>query len=81
MKPEDVFKKIAWRSTLAVGEGLEKSTTWTIGGVAGIAALLVGNIDAVSKVVDPSGLKAALVLLGKVCTTSAPIARCETLTA
>lgn len=62
IRPEHVFKKFIWRSTVEIGESLEKSTTWTIGGVAAIAAALISNLDSVAKIASLNGIKIALVL-------------------
>ena len=62
MRPEHVFKKFAWRSSLEVGEALERSTTWTIGGVAAVVAVLIGNLDSASKIASLDGIKIAVVL-------------------
>lgn len=61
LSPEHIFKKVVWRSTLALGSVLEKSTTWTITGVAAILALLISNIDAVSKIVSACNLRISII--------------------
>ncbi len=60
--PEHIFKKFTWRHIISIGEGMEKFTTWTITGIAAIVALMVGNLDSVSKIVSPTGLQVALTL-------------------
>ena len=62
LKPEHVFKKIVWRNTLAMSETIERATTWSITGVAGIVALFISNLDSVSKLVSPRGLRWSLIL-------------------
>jgi len=62
MRPEHVFKKVIWRSSVEVGEALERSTTWTIGGVAAIVGLLVSNLDSVAEIASLEAIKAAIVL-------------------
>jgi len=62
MRPEHVFKKVVWRSTTEVSETLERSTTWTIGGVAAIVAMLVSNLDSVAKIASLEGIKTSVVL-------------------
>lgn len=62
MRPEHVFKKVIWRSTVEVGEALERSTTWTIGGVAAIVVVLVSNLDSVAKIASLEGIKISVVL-------------------
>lgn len=62
MLPEQVFKKVIWRSTLETGGALERSTTWTIGGVAAIVAVLVSNLDSVAKIASLEGIKTSVVL-------------------
>lgn len=63
MGPEHVFKKVIWRSTIEIGDALERSTTWTIGGVAAIVGLLISNLDSVARIASLSGIKASIVLL------------------
>ena len=62
LQPEHVFKKVIWRGTLALGEGLDQFTTWTITGIAAIVALLVSNLDSISQIVSAGGLRGALIL-------------------
>lgn len=62
LSPEHIFKKVIWRSILAVGAVLEQATTWTITGVAAILALLMSNIGAINKVIPLASLRIALVL-------------------
>ena len=62
MRPEHVFEKVMWRSTVEIGEALEKSTTWTIGGVAAIVAVLVSNLDSVARIASVEGIKASVLL-------------------
>ncbi|MEW6764514.1 MAG: hypothetical protein AB1344_01845 [Pseudomonadota bacterium] len=62
MRPEHVFKKVIWRSTVEVGEALERSTTWTIGGVAAIVAILISNLDSVAKIASLESIKISVVL-------------------
>jgi len=62
IRPEQEFKKFVWRSTLEVGEALERSTTWTIGGVAAIETVLVSNLDSVAKIASLEGIKISVVL-------------------
>lgn len=63
IEPDQIFKKLAWRSVVSVAPGLERSTTWTITGVAAIVALFIGNLDAVSKIVNSPGMRWSLLLL------------------
>src|SRR4051812_20929401 len=62
MKPEHVFKKIVWRSTIALSDAMEQATTWSISGVAAIAALMISNLDSVSKLVHTEGIRWSLIL-------------------
>jgi|GEM_PF-972310 hypothetical protein len=62
MQPEHVFKKIVWRSTLALGSSLEQATTWTITGLAAIIGLFISKLDSVSRIVTPWGLRWSLIL-------------------
>ena len=59
----DIFKKIVWRSCLAISARLEQNTTWSLTGVAATVALLISNLDSLSKLVSLNGIKTALVLL------------------
>jgi hypothetical protein len=62
IQPEHIFKKFIWRSTLEVGEAMERFTTWTITGIAAVAALVVGNLDSVAKIVSLASVKTSIVL-------------------
>jgi len=62
LKPEHVFKKVVWRSTLALSESMEQATTWSITGIAAIVALLISNLDSVGKLVSPEGIRWSLIL-------------------
>jgi len=62
LTPEQVFKRVLWRSVLSVTAGVEQSTTWTVTGVAAIVALFISNLDAVSKIVTGSGVRWSLIL-------------------
>jgi hypothetical protein len=62
IRPEHIFKKFIWRNSIEVGDSMEKFTTWTIGGVAAIVGLVVSNLDSVTKIVSPEGVKAAILL-------------------
>ena len=62
LQPEHVFKKVIWRGTIEIGEALERSTTWTLGGVAAIVGLLISNLDSVAKIVSLEGIKTSIVL-------------------
>lgn len=62
MQPEHVFKKVAWRGTVEIGGALERSTTWTLGGVAAIAGLLVSNLESVAQIVSLTGIRASIIL-------------------
>ena len=61
LKPEQVFKKLTWRSTLALSESMEQATTWSITGIAAIVALFISNLDSVGKLVSPEGLRWSLI--------------------
>jgi hypothetical protein len=61
LKPEHVFKKVAWRNVLAMSESMEHATTWSITGVAAIVALFISNLDSVGKLVSPEGLRWSLI--------------------
>lgn len=62
IQPEHVFKKVIWQGTLEMGEALERSTTWTIGGIAAIVGLLLSNLDSVAKIVSLEGVKLSILL-------------------
>ena len=62
MSPEHVFKKMIWRSTVEIGGALERSTTWTIGGVAAIVAVLVSNLESVARITSLGGIKISVIL-------------------
>ncbi|OGU20552.1 MAG: hypothetical protein A2580_00425 [Hydrogenophilales bacterium RIFOXYD1_FULL_62_11] len=62
IRAEHEFKKFIWRSTIEVGEALERSATWIIGGVAAIVAVVVSNLDSVAKISSLDGIKASVVL-------------------
>jgi hypothetical protein len=60
---EHVFKRIIWRSVLAIGASMEQFTTWTITGIAGMIGLFMSHLDSVSATVTPEGLRWSLILL------------------
>ena len=62
IQPEHLFKRVVWRSTLAVGVTMEQFTTWTITGVAAIVGLFIANLDAVSQIVTLDGIRWSLIL-------------------
>ena len=62
IKPEYVFLKIIWRSTLGLGESMEQATTWSMTGLAAITGLLISNLDSVGQLVSRQGLRWGLIL-------------------
>lgn len=60
--PEHVFKKFVWRQSIAVGESLEKFTTWTITGCAALVALMFGNLESINEIVPLPSLKYSIIL-------------------
>lgn len=62
LRPEHVFKRVLWRSTLGVGATMEQFTTWTITGIAAIVGLFIANLDAVSEIVSLNGIRWSLLL-------------------
>ena len=62
LRPEQIFKRVIWRSTLGVGVAMEQFTTWTITGIAAIVALFVANLDAVSAIASLEGIRWSLIL-------------------
>jgi hypothetical protein len=61
-EPENVFKKLVWRSVLRLSWSMEQYTTWTITGIAAIIGLFISHLDSVSKIVSVSGLRWGLIL-------------------
>jgi len=62
LQPEHQFKKIIWRSTLAVSGSIEQFTTWTITGITAIVGLVVSNVDSVAMIVSLEALKSSIIL-------------------
>ena len=62
LQPEQIFKRVMWRSILSIGAALEQSTTWTITGVAAIVGLFISNLDSASKIIAVSGIRWSLIL-------------------
>jgi hypothetical protein len=62
LQPEHQFKKIIWRSTLAVSGSIEQFTTWTMTGITAIVGLVVSNVDSVAKIVSLEALKSSIIL-------------------
>jgi hypothetical protein len=62
IKPEHVFKKVIWRSTLGLSESMEQATTWSITGLAAIIGLFISNLDSVGQLVNRQGLRWGLIL-------------------
>lgn len=62
IKPEHIFLKIVWRSTLGLSESMEQATTWSITGLAAIIGLFISNLDAVGQLVSRQGLRWGLIL-------------------
>lgn len=60
MTPEQELKKLTWRSVISLGESMEKSTTWTLTGVAAIVTLIIGNLESISKLISLMGIKITL---------------------
>lgn len=60
---EHVFKRIIWRSVIAIGGSMEQFTTWTLTGVAAIITFFIGHLESVSTIISPGGLKWCLMLL------------------
>jgi hypothetical protein len=61
LKPEHIFKQVAWRSMFGISESMEQWTTWSITGIAAIVALFIGNLDSVGKLVSREGLRWSLI--------------------
>lgn len=59
---EHVFKKFVWRHSIAVGESMERFTTWTITGCAALVALMISNLESINKIVSLSSLKLSIIL-------------------
>jgi len=62
MTSEHVFKKFVWRQSIAVGESMERFTTWTITGCAALVALTISNLESITKIVSLSSLKLSVIL-------------------
>ena len=62
LRPEHIFKRVIWRSTLGIGIAMEQFTTWTITGIAAIVALFIANLDAVSEIASLEGIRWSLIL-------------------
>jgi hypothetical protein len=63
IQPEHPLKKVVWRGVVAIGETMEKSTTWTIAGVAAIAGLVIGQLASVSAMIPIDRIRLSLILL------------------
>ena len=62
MTSEYVFKKFVWRQSIAVGESMERFTTWTITGCAALVALTISNLESINKIVSLPSLKYSVIL-------------------
>ena len=62
IKPEHVFLKIIWRSTLGLSVSMEQATTWSITGLAAIIGLFISNLDSVGQLVGRMGSSLPLTL-------------------
>lgn len=60
--PEHIFKRVIWRSVIAIGGSMEQFTTWTLTGIAAIMAFFIGHLESVSTIVSSGGLKWCLML-------------------
>jgi len=63
ISPEEIFKKVSWRSVISSSNAMEKWVTWTLTGTAAIIALFVANLSSVSEIVSQSGIQWSLFLL------------------
>lgn len=63
LKPEHQLLRVIYAGVLTVAEPIEAFSVWCITGAAAILALLVVNIDSVSKIISTSGLRWGIVLL------------------
>ena len=57
LKPEHMFKKVIWRSTLSLCETMEQGTTWSITGIAAIIGLYLSHLDSVGQLVTRQGVR------------------------
>ncbi len=62
MSPEETLKEILWLHLISVGESMEKFTSWTIAGIAGVVVLIIGNVESVTKIISSSGIKVTLTI-------------------
>jgi hypothetical protein len=59
---EHVFKKFVWRQSIAVGESMERFTTWTITGCAALIALTISNLESINNIASLASLKYSIIL-------------------
>jgi hypothetical protein len=62
LEPEQIFKRVAWRSVVSMATDMEKSTTWTVTGVAAIVALFISNLDSMPNIITTRGIRWSLIL-------------------
>jgi hypothetical protein len=48
VQADHLIKKSAWRGIVAIGESMERSTTWSVAGTAAIAGLIISQLASVS---------------------------------
>jgi hypothetical protein len=58
-----LLKKFSWRGIVAIGESMEKSTTWSVAGTAAIAGLVISQLASVSIMIPVSRIRLSLLLL------------------
>ena len=63
LKPFDRFLRVLYLGNLSMAEPIEEFATWCITGVAAIVALMLANLEAISKIVGDSSLRWGIVLL------------------
>ena len=59
---EHVFKKFVWRQSIAIGESMERFTTWTITGCAALIALTISNLESINNIASLASLKYSIIL-------------------
>ena len=59
---EHVFKKFVWRQSIAIGESMERFTTWTITGCAALIALTISNLESINNIASLTSLRYSIIL-------------------
>ena len=62
MTPEQIFKRFVWRQSIAMGENMEKFTTWTITGCAALVGLIISNLESINEIIPITSLRYSILL-------------------